>query len=51
MEQAPACGLKAADALHLAIAHRHRLTLISADQALIQAAKALKVPAQPLDDF
>jgi len=46
LEQAPACGLKAADAQHLAIAHRHRLTLISADQALIHAAEALEISAQ-----
>jgi len=49
LEQAPACGLQGADALHLAIAHRHRLTLITADQALIQAAEALSIPAQPVD--
>ena len=51
LEQAPACGLKGADALHLAISHRHRLRLITADQALIQAAEALKLPAQPVEDL
>lgn len=49
LEQAPACGLKGADALHLAIAHRHGLTLITADQALIKAAEALSIPAQPVE--
>lgn len=48
LEQEPAFGLKGADALHLAIAHRHGLTLITADQALIKAAEALEVPAQPI---
>jgi len=47
LEQAPACGLKGADALHLAIAHRHELPLITADQTLIKAAEALGIPAQP----
>ena len=49
LEQAPACGLKGVDALHLAIAHRHGLTLITADQALIRAAEALSIPAQPIE--
>ncbi|MFM7087203.1 MAG: type II toxin-antitoxin system VapC family toxin [Cyanobium sp.] len=48
LEEAPASGLKGADALHLAIAHRHRLALITADQTLIRAAKALRIAVQPI---
>jgi len=39
-------GLRAADALHLAIAQRHRLTLVRADRTLITAARALAIPCQ-----
>lgn len=38
-------GLRAADALHLALAHRRRLTLISADQTLVCAAQAMGLKA------
>ena len=37
-------ALRGADALHLAIAQRHNLELITADQALVQAAQARGIP-------
>ncbi len=37
-------ALRGADALHLAIAHSHDLELITADQALVQAAQARGIP-------
>ena len=36
-------GLRAADALHLAVAHRHGLTLVSADRTLVTAAQQLQI--------
>jgi len=39
-------GLRAADALHLAVAHRHGLTLVSADQTLVAAARQLQTRAE-----
>lgn len=47
-------GLKAADALHLALAHRSGTTLISADQALVRLAQAMGLKAAlpaPMDDI
>ena len=38
--------LQAGDALHLALAHRQRLTLVSADQALVAAARQFDTKAQ-----
>lgn len=38
--------LRSGDALHLALARRHRLTLVSADQTLGRCAKALGLPIQ-----
>ena len=37
-------ALRSADALHLAIAQSHNLELITADQALVQAAQARGIP-------
>ena len=37
-------ALRGADALHLAIAQSHNLELITADQALVQAAQAQGIP-------
>ncbi len=37
-------ALRGADALHLAIAQSHNLELITADQALVQAAQARRIP-------
>ena len=37
-------ALRGADALHLAIAQNHNLELITADQALVQAAQARGIP-------
>ena len=37
-------ALRGTDALHLAIAQRHNLELITADQALVQAAQARGIP-------
>ena len=37
-------SLRVADALHLAIAQSHNLELITADQALVQAAQARGIP-------
>ncbi len=39
-------GLRAADALHLAVAHRHALTLVSADRTLVTAAQQLQTRAE-----
>ena len=39
-------GLRAADALHLAVAHRHELTLVSADRTLVTAAQQLQIRAE-----
>ena len=44
-------GLRAADALHLdalhlAVAHRHGLTLVRADQTLVTAARQLQIRAE-----
>ena len=39
-------GLRAADALHLAVAHRHELTLVSADRTLVTAAQRLQTRAE-----
>ena len=41
-------ALRGADALHLAIAQSHNLELITADQALVQAAQARGIPCQML---
>ena len=38
--------LRSGDALHLALARRHRLTLVSADQTLGRCAQALGLPIQ-----
>jgi hypothetical protein len=42
-------GLRAADALHLAVAHRHGLTLVSADRTLVTAAQRLQTRAELVD--
>ena len=42
-------GLRAADALHLAVAHRHGLTLVSADRTLVTAARQLQIRAELVD--
>ena len=39
-------GLRAAEALHLAVAHRHALTLVSADRTLVTAAQQLQTQAE-----
>ncbi|MEB3331016.1 MAG: type II toxin-antitoxin system VapC family toxin [Synechococcaceae cyanobacterium] len=41
-------GLRAADGLHLAMARRQGLRLVSADRALLRAACALGIPIEPL---
>ena len=46
VQRQSAPGLRAGDALHLAMAHRQRLTLVSADQALVAAARQLDAKAQ-----
>jgi predicted nucleic acid-binding protein len=38
-------GLRAADALHLALAHRSGTTLVSADQTLVRAAQGMGLKA------
>lgn len=43
--QAPELGLRAGDALHLAVASRHRLTMISRDRAMVAAARGLRLDA------
>lgn len=49
LRQDPASGLRAGDALHLAVAHRQRLTVVSADQTLVRAARRLKQRAELVD--
>ena len=39
-------GLRGGDALHLAVAHRHGLEMVSADQILLAAAAHLGVEAR-----
>jgi hypothetical protein len=46
VQRQSAPGLRAGDALHLAVAQRQRLTLVSADQALVAAARQLDAKAQ-----
>ena len=46
VQRQSAPGLRAGDALHLAVAHRQRLTLVSADQALVVAARPFDTKAQ-----
>jgi uncharacterized protein len=46
VQRQSAPGLRAGDALHLAVAHRQRLTLVSADQALVVAARQFDTKAQ-----
>ncbi len=41
-----AAGLRAADGLHLALAHRQGLRLVSADQLLVSAAHSLGIEAE-----
>jgi uncharacterized protein len=41
----PSLGLRGPDALHLAIAWRHGETLYTLDQALLECAAALRIPA------
>ena len=42
LQEFASSGLRAADALHLAVAHRHGLTLVSADSTLVSAAQQLQ---------
>lgn len=42
----PASGLRADDALHLAVAHRQGLTVVSADHVLVNAARRLDLRAE-----
>lgn len=42
----PSSGLRSGDALHLALASRAALALVSADQRLVQAAGQLGIPAR-----
>ena len=44
-------GLRAGDALHLAVASAHGATLCTVDQKLLQAAPAVAVSAQAPDSF
>jgi len=46
VQRQSAPGLRAGDALHLAVAQRQRLTLVSADQALVATARQLDAKAQ-----
>lgn len=39
-------GLRAADGLHLALAHRQGLRLVSADQLLVSVANSLGIEAE-----
>lgn len=39
-------GLRAGDALHLAIAHEHQLTLLTLDKLMLSAAQVLGIAAQ-----
>jgi len=41
----PALGLRAADALHLAVAAEHGETLVTLDRTLLQAARAVGIDA------
>jgi predicted nucleic acid-binding protein len=45
-ELSHSAGLRAADALHLAVTHRHGLTLVSADRTLVTAAQQLQTRAE-----
>jgi len=49
VQRQSAPGLRAGDALHLAVAQRQKLTLVSADQALVAAARQLDANAQLVD--
>lgn len=42
----PTSGLRSADALHLALACRHSLPLVSADQGLVQAARTMGIAVE-----
>lgn len=46
LQEGASSGLRAADALHLAVAHRHSLVLVSADQTLVTAAQLLQYRAE-----
>lgn len=46
LQEEPSSGLRGADARHLAIAHRHGLPLVTADQALVSAARALDLQSR-----
>jgi len=46
IESGDAAGLRAADGLHLALAHRQGLRLVSADQLLVSAAHGLGIEAE-----
>jgi len=46
IESGGAAGLRAADGLHLALAHRQGLRLVSADQLLVSAAHGLGIEAE-----
>ncbi len=46
VQELASSGLRAADALHLAVAHRHELTLVSADRTLVTAAQQLQTRAE-----
>lgn len=39
----PSMNLRAADALHLAVARRHKATLVSLDAGMLKAARKLKI--------
>jgi predicted nucleic acid-binding protein len=45
IETGAASGLRAADGLHLAVAHRQGLRLVSADQLLVSVARSLGLEA------
>ena len=42
LQEFASSGLRAADALHLAVAYRHGITLVSADSTLVTAARQLQ---------
>ncbi len=44
----PRTGLRAGDALHLAIAQRHDATVWTLDKGMFEAARVLKIPAKSL---
>ena len=46
VQRQSAPGLRAGAALHLAMAHRQKLTMVSADQALVTAAQQLQTRAE-----